>query len=74
MVALDRIAELHGLKATPQEVVERVSQIAERGRVDPEEVRAQLSKAKRLEGLARSITETNVFDFLKKQSEILDET
>jgi trigger factor len=74
LVVLDRIAELHGLAATAAELDARVAEIAARGQVGPGRVRDQLVKTGRLERLTTDITNTKVFDFLKRQSEIVDES
>jgi trigger factor len=73
MLVLDHIAELHGLAATDAELDRRVAEIASRGQVTSGRVRDQLVKTGRLERLASDITNTKVFDFLKRQSEIVDE-
>ena len=73
LLAIGRIADLKELHATAAEVEERVALLAERGGATPAQARAQLQKAKRLEGLAHEITERKVLDFLRSQSEIRDE-
>jgi trigger factor len=73
MLVLERIAELHGLEATGPELEARVAEIAARGQVGPGQVRDQLVRTGRLERLAGDITNTKVFDFLKGQSQIVDE-
>jgi trigger factor len=73
LLVLDRIAELHGLGATDAELDARVAEIAARGQVTAGLVRDQLVRTGRLERLASDITNTKVFDLLKRRSEIVDE-
>ena len=55
------------------EVGQRVAEFAEMGGTTPAQARAQLQKAERLDGLEREITERKVIEFLREQSEIIDE-
>lgn len=73
-LVLDRIAETQGLRATEDEVDERVEEIAEHNDTTPARVYARLQKAGRLSGLERELTEEKVFDFLKEKSTITDES
>lgn len=73
LIVLDRIAELHGLQAAPAELDARIADIAARGGVPPERVRAQLIRTGKLDRLAADITNAKVFDFLMGRSEVLDE-
>jgi trigger factor len=72
-LVVDRVAEMHDLAATEDEVDERVQEIAERNRSNPAEVYARLQKSGRLEQLEREVTEAKVFDLLKEQSTVTDE-
>lgn len=72
ILLLERIAETQELRATEEELDERIETIAEKNDVSPSEVYARLQKSGRLESLEREITEEKVFDFLKEQSEIVD--
>jgi trigger factor len=72
LIAIERIADTQQLRATAEDVDERVAMMAEAGGATPAQARAQLQKGGRLEGLAREITERKVLDFLKSQSEIKD--
>ena len=72
-MVVDRIAADRNLKATEDEVDEKVQEIAESNEVDPQQVYGQLQKAGRLDALEREITEDKVFDFLKQESTITDE-
>lgn len=71
ILLVDRIAETQGLRATEEELDERIEAIAEKNDVSPAQVYARLQKSGRLEGIERQITERKVFDFLKEQSEIV---
>ncbi|HWV56190.1 MAG TPA: trigger factor [Longimicrobiales bacterium] len=67
---IERVAELHGLGASPEEVDERVEAIAQmRGR-PVSEVWAQLQKSGRLSAIEEEITEDKVFQFLLAQSTV----
>jgi trigger factor len=70
MLVIERVAELEGLHGTADEVQERVAQIAERRGRPPQEVRAQLAKAGRLEALEEEITEEKVFRYLESLSTV----
>ncbi|NJD11887.1 MAG: trigger factor, partial [Gemmatimonadetes bacterium] len=70
MLVIERVAELEGLDATPAEVQDRVSGIAERLGRPAAEVTAQLRKSGRLDEIDREITEEKVFDYLKSLSTI----
>lgn len=70
ILLVDRVAELQGLRATEDEVDERVQAIAEQNNAKPAQVYAQLQKAGDLEALERQITEHKVYDFLKSQSKV----
>jgi trigger factor len=68
------IAEEHGLKATEEDLDDRIAEIAKKQNSDPGKVYASLEKAKRLTELERSITDEKVFKYLEEQSTITDET
>ena len=72
ILAIDRIADGQSLRATEAEIDERVESIAERSGQTPAQVYGDLQRSERMEALEREITEANVFDFLKSQSEIKD--
>jgi trigger factor len=72
ILLVERIAELQGLKATEEEVDERIQDIAEKNDVKPAQVYANLQKSGNLEGLEREITERKVYDFLKGESTITE--
>jgi len=70
ILVTDRVADLQGLRATEDEVDERVQEIAEKNDVNPAQVYANLQKSGGIESLEREITERKVFDFLKSQSTV----
>ena len=69
-LVIDRIAEMEELKASEEELDERVEEIAKANETSPAEVYANLQKSGRLGSLEHQITEQKVFDYLKEQSEI----
>ncbi|TFH66564.1 MAG: hypothetical protein E4G90_02895, partial [Gemmatimonadales bacterium] len=73
ILVLDRVAELQSLRATEDEVDERVQEIAEKNDAKPAQVYANLQKAGSLDALEREITDRKVFDFLKGESTINQE-
>ncbi|MBT8395494.1 MAG: trigger factor [Gemmatimonadetes bacterium] len=73
ILVVDRVAELESLKATEDEVDDRVQEIAEKNDAKPAKVYADLQKAGNLAALEREITEKKVFEFLKNQSTINQE-
>jgi trigger factor len=73
LLLIDRVADLRGLRATEEEVDDRVQAIAEANDMKPGQVYSNLQKAGNLESLEREITETKVWDFLKGESTIKDE-
>lgn len=70
LLLVDRVAEIEGLRATPEEVDARVEELASRFNKSLPEVRAQFQKSGRLGELEESITEEKVFDYLKSLSDI----
>lgn len=72
ILVLEHLGEAHDLKATDEEVDDRVEEIAEANDADVSRVYAQLQKAGRLEQIEREITERKIFDYLKEQSTIKD--
>jgi trigger factor len=67
---IDRVAELHGLYATEEDVDRRIKEIAERRGVGPGQVYTSLQKAGRLKELERNLTEEKVFEHLLAQSSV----
>jgi trigger factor len=72
ILVVDRIAELQGLKASEEEVDDRIQEIAEKNDMKPAQVYANLQKSGNLEGLERDITEGKVYEFLKGQSTVTE--
>ena len=70
MLVVERVAELHGLRASQDEVDARVEEIAAQNGRPVGEVWTQLQKSGRLHGLEDELTEQKVFDYLKSQSTI----
>ena len=70
ILLVNRVAELQGLKATEDEVDDRVQEIAEKNDAKPAQVYANLQKAGSLEALEREITDRKVYEFLKGESTI----
>jgi trigger factor len=70
MLVIERVAEMEGLQATPEEVDARVEELASRAGKPVNEVRRQLARSNRLEALANEITEDKVFEYLKGLSTI----
>jgi trigger factor len=73
MMLISRVADLHGLHATGEELAARIADMADRTGISPAQARAQLEKADRLGSLDRELTDRKVFAFLREQSEIRDE-
>ena len=72
ILMVDRIADAQGLRATEDELDDRIEEIAGANETAAAKVYAELQKAGRLEAIERELTETKVFNFLKEQSEIID--
>lgn len=72
ILLVDRVAEIKDLKATEDELDDRVQEIADKNQVKPAQVYANLQKSGNLEGLERELTEQKVFDFLKAESTVTD--
>jgi len=67
---VERIAEQEGLRASQDEIDERVDALASKHDRSPSEVWIQLEKSGQLEVLEREITEEKVFEFLKSQNTV----
>jgi trigger factor len=70
LLLVDRIADMEGLRATPEEVDERIAELAARFNKPVQEVRNQFQKSGRLSEMEESLTEEKVFDYLKSLSDI----
>jgi trigger factor len=73
ILLVDRVAELQGLKASEDEIDEKIQDIAEKNDAKPAQVYANLQKSGSLDALEREITEEKVYDFLKGESTINQE-
>lgn len=71
MLVVERVAEQEGLRATQDEIDERVEKLAEQHGRSPSEVWIQLEKSGQLEVLEREITEDKVFEHLKAQNTVV---
>ena len=69
---LEHIAERHDLKATEEDIDERVEKIAKARDIEPGKVFASLQKENRIKELERSITEEKVFAYLLEQSPVIE--
>ncbi|MEX2583670.1 MAG: trigger factor [Gemmatimonadota bacterium] len=69
-LVVERVAEQEGLRASQDEIDERVEKIAESNDRSPSEVWIQLEKNGQIEALEREITEDKVFEFLKSQNTV----
>lgn len=72
ILLIERLAELQGLRASEDEVDERVEEIAAQNNATAAQVYANLQKSGNLDGLEREITEKKVFEFLKGESTITE--
>ena len=72
ILLVDRVAELQSLRATEDEVDDKVQDIADKNDAKPAQVYANLQKSGSLEALERELTETKVYEFLKGESTITD--
>ena len=70
LLIVDAVADAEGLRATQDDIDQRVEQLAERHGMSPSVVWLQLEKAGQLEGLEREITEDRVFQHLLAQSNV----
>ncbi len=74
LLLIDHIAETQSLRATREEVDERVAVIAERNNLTASQVYSQLQRSGRLDSLEREISERKVLEFLVEQSEVAQAT
>ena len=70
---VERIVDEHGLRASEEEVAEKVREIARRAGQSPSAVRARLRKSGGLGNIERGLTDARLFAFLMEQSGIEDE-
>ncbi len=71
-LTLDNIANAHDLRATEEDIDQRVEKIAESQKSEPGKVYAALQKDNRIKELERSITDEKVYEFLLGQSTIIE--
>ncbi len=67
-LVLDWVVEHHGLRASADEVSERLTELAGRRNMPVAELKASLEKHQRLREVERGLTEEKVFAFLLSQS------
>jgi trigger factor len=71
-LVLQHVIDQEQLKATDDEIDERIERIAKARKQDPGKVYAALQQENRIKELEQSITEEKVFDFLLKQSTVTE--
>ena len=69
-LVLDWVIERHNLRATPEELDQKIAELASRRSSEPAELKASLEKNRRLRELERSLTEDKAFAFLLPQSTV----
>jgi trigger factor len=70
MLVVDRVADLESLRANPNEVEQKVAELASRIGKPAHELRTQFEKSGRLGEIEEQITEEKVFEYLKSLSTI----
>lgn len=70
LLLIDRIAEMEGLRAAPDEVEAKIEELATRFGKPAHEVRNQFQKSGRLGEIEEQLTEEKVFEYLKSLSDI----
>lgn len=70
MMALEAIADAHGLRATQEELDERIEEIAAANDRSPSDVWTSLQRNGRLQSVEDEITERKVYEYLKERSTI----
>lgn len=71
LLLVDRIAEMEGLRATPDEVEGKIEELATRFGKPAPEVRNQFQKSGRLGEIEEQLTEEKVFEYLKGLSDVV---
>jgi trigger factor len=71
-LVMDHVARTHNLRATEQEIDDRVAEVARRRNAAPGEVYSQLQKAGQLKELEQRITEDKVWDHLLSQCTVTE--
>ena len=72
ILVIDTVSDIQGFHATEEDIDYRIDEIAEKSGENRAKVYANLKKSERLGALEREIAEQKVFEFLKEQSEIID--
>lgn len=72
ILVVDTLSDIQGLHATEEDINSRIDEIAEKSGENRAKVYANIEKSERMRALGREITEQKVFEFLKEQSEIID--
>lgn len=67
---VERIVAEHGLRASPEEVGERVKELAGRLGQSPSAVRSRLRKSGGLDNIERQLTDGRLFEFLMAKSDL----
>lgn len=73
ILVIEKIAQEKELNASEDEIDARIEEIAAANDASVSEVYGRLQKSGRIEQIEREITERKVFEFLKGESEIVDE-
>lgn len=68
---LDRLIEVEGFEATPEEMDARLAEIAEQNDLSQAEVRSRLAREKRLDTVRRELAVKKAVDFLKRESNVV---
>ncbi len=69
-LVIETLAEREGLAATEKEIDDRISEQAEKRKMNPGQLYASLEKAGRIKEIERSITEDKVFRWLMERNEV----
>ena len=67
---VERIVAEHGLRASPEEVGEKVKELAGRLGQSPSAVRSRLRKSGGLDNIERQLTDAKLFEFLMAKSDL----
>ncbi len=67
---VERIVAEHGLRASPEEVGEKVKELAGRLGQSPSAVRSRLRKSGGLDNIERQLTDARLFEFLMAKSDL----
>ena len=72
ILEVDTLSDIQDLHATEEDINSRIDEIAEKSGENRAKIYANIEKNERMRALGREITEQKVFEFLKEQSEIID--